>query len=130
MLVKASLDANVMVLHYEETRLDAHVSGEFKQEVARIMEESSQPVVLNLDRVEFIDSSGLGAIISLLKKIERHREMVICGTRDTVSTLFRLTRMDRVFRMFKNEKEAVLALSVLPATPIFNGMHPGAISNN
>jgi anti-sigma B factor antagonist len=61
--------------------------------------------------VDFIDSSGLGAIVSALKTIGRNGDLVLCGIKETVMSLFRLTRMDRVFRIFTDQGEATAALS-------------------
>jgi anti-sigma B factor antagonist len=67
--------------------------------------------VLDLSKVEFIDSSGLGAIVSSLKRMGGRGELVVCGLREPTMTLFRLTRMDRVFQVFDSEQQAVSALS-------------------
>jgi anti-sigma B factor antagonist len=68
-------------------------------------------IVLNLSEVDFIDSSGLGAIVSSLKKIGNDGDLVICSVRETVMSLFRLTRMNRVFDILSSEEEAIGALS-------------------
>lgn len=44
--------------------------------------------------IKFIDSSGLGAIVSCLKQVERDEELVIAEARETVLSMFKLTRMD------------------------------------
>jgi anti-sigma B factor antagonist len=61
--------------------------------------------------VRFIDSSGLGAIVSMLKLIGREGDLVLCGVTDPVMSLFKLTRMDRVFQMFPSEHDALAALA-------------------
>jgi anti-anti-sigma regulatory factor len=62
--------------------------------------------------VEFVDSSGLGAILSLFKRMPKGCNLIICGATDSVTSMFRLTRLDRIFTMKKNVDEAVNALSV------------------
>lgn len=68
-------------------------------------------IVLNLTEVDFIDSSGLAAIASILKMIGPGGDIVICGLNESVLNLFRLTRMNRVFRIYASEPEAVQSLT-------------------
>lgn len=67
--------------------------------------------MLDLSEVDFIDSSGLGAIVSSLKAVGKQGNLIICGIGETVLSLFRLTRMDRVFQIVSSPEEAVRALS-------------------
>ena len=66
------------------------------------MIESGHPLIaLDLSEVDFIDSSGLGAIVSVLKQLDGRGDLVIVGAKPAVMNLFRLTRMDKVFRMYR-----------------------------
>ena len=94
-----------------EKRIDAATATEFKDQMSSWIDAGHNRIVLNLGEVNFIDSSGLGAIVSGLKRIGRDGNLVICAVRETVMSLFRLTRMDRVFEIFATEDEAVKALS-------------------
>ena len=67
--------------------------------------------MLDLGAVSFIDSSGLGALISSLKTIGSDGHLVISGACGTVATMFKLTRMDKILRVFGTTDEAVAALS-------------------
>lgn len=94
-----------------DRRMDASMAVEFKQKMAALIEEGHSLVVLDMESVDFIDSSGLGAIVSSLKAIGREGDLVISGLHPTVLSMFKLTRMDRVFRLFQSKDEAVAALS-------------------
>lgn len=102
---------NVLVVRVLEKRLDAHVATDFKDKMNRYISNGNRLIVLNFSEVDFIDSSGLGAIVSSLKMMGGEGDLVICGLKDLVLRMFKLTRMDRVFNIFDNEKEAVDALS-------------------
>ncbi|HWR21240.1 MAG TPA: STAS domain-containing protein [Verrucomicrobiae bacterium] len=93
-----------------EERLDARVATDFKERMAELIASGNTRIVLDLSRVEFIDSSGLGAIVSSLKRMGGRGDLVVCGLQETTMTLFRLTRMDRVFQVFDSEQQAVSAL--------------------
>ncbi|KAA3621170.1 MAG: anti-sigma factor antagonist, partial [Proteobacteria bacterium] len=68
--------------------------------------------VLDLHRVNFIDSSGLGAIVSILKTLGAEGNIAISGLRDGTLAMFRLTRMDRVFGLFDDIDDAVSHLAI------------------
>jgi anti-sigma B factor antagonist len=58
--------------------------------------------------VQFLDSTGLGAIVSTLKRLEGDGVMVICNAGEMVMDVFRLTRMDRVFPIVRTLDEALV----------------------
>ena len=102
---------NVLIAKVLESRIGADVAARFKEEIIGYVKSGNRAIVLDLSDVSFIDSSGLGALISCLKSMGGQGELVLCGTRGTVSSMFKLTRMDKVFRMFSGSDEAVAALS-------------------
>jgi anti-sigma B factor antagonist len=67
--------------------------------------------VVDLGAVEFVDSSGLGALVALLKQLSGRGELVICGARETVMSMFKLTRLDKVFQIVATQDDAVAALA-------------------
>jgi anti-sigma B factor antagonist len=103
--------ANI-ILEVLETRLGADKVLAFKEAVGRHLEGGAVSIVLDLSTVGFIDSSGLGAILSILKRMPKGSELIICGITDSVMSMFKLTRLDRVFTIKKNVDEAVSTLSV------------------
>ena len=103
--------ADVLVVRPLEKRIDASTATEFKQKMGEWIESGSRRIVLNLSEVDFIDSSGLGAIISGFKRIGDDGRLVICTVKESVMSLFRLTRMNRVFDIYGSENEALEALS-------------------
>ncbi|MWD29206.1 STAS domain-containing protein [Aquicoccus sp. SCR17] len=64
-------------------------------------------VVLDLGRVEFVDSSGLGAIVAAMKQLEEGRRLELAGLAPLVDRVFRLTRLDTVFRIHRDLEEAM-----------------------
>ena len=104
--------ADVLVVTCLEERLDAKVSREFKEEMAALIHEGNKHIVLDISNVNFIDSSGLGAIVSSLKQLGGEGDLVLCGIGESILSLFRLTRMDRVFKIFSGEEEAVAELTM------------------
>jgi anti-sigma B factor antagonist len=102
---------DVVIAKVLDGRIGADVAPRFKEEMMAYVKSGDRAIVLDLSAVSFIDSSGLGALISCLKGMGSEGELVLCGTRGTVASMFKLTRMDKVFRMFKDAEEATAALS-------------------
>jgi anti-sigma B factor antagonist len=80
-----------------EDRIDAACAIQFKERMRDLTQGSDQRVILDLARVQFLDSSGLGAIVAVRKLVGADRALELAGLTPTVEKVFRLTRMDTVF---------------------------------
>ena len=100
-----------VVIQVLESRLGADKAVAFKEALGRYLEQKPMFLVLDLSKVEFIDSSGLGAILSLLKRMPTGGELLIGGATEAVTSMLKLTRMDRVFTICKTVDEAVNTLA-------------------
>ncbi|MCH8029137.1 MAG: STAS domain-containing protein [Candidatus Dadabacteria bacterium] len=107
MLLETRNYAGYLIVKVMAERLDAKNAVEFKEQISDIISEGNERILLNLEGVEFVDSSGLGAIVTCLKKLGGKGELAIYGVKKTVYTMFRLTRMDRVFQIFPTEELAL-----------------------
>jgi anti-sigma B factor antagonist len=109
-IVESTL-AGVVLLKVGQNRIDAGSAAEFRTALAAVVARGINRFVLDLSGVDFIDSTGLGALVSALKASGPSGEVVVAGARDSVGTLFKLTRMDKVFRMFSRVGDAAAALA-------------------
>src|SRR5512136_1080484 len=116
MIFEDKVKGEILTVKPLARRIDASGSTHFKGHILDWVNEGRKRIVLDLADVDFIDSSGLVALVSVLKMIGPGGELVICGMNEAVLDLFRLTRMNRVFQIFPSRKAAVDALSNLPAT--------------
>ena len=92
--------------------LDASNVGDFKRDIAPVLEAHSR-LVLDLSRVRFVDSSGLGAFISCLRKLNAAGgDLKLCGMSRPVRGVFELVRMHRIFDIFPTRGAAVRALAI------------------
>lgn len=80
-----------------ESRLDAAVAIVFKEQMRAFAEGGTGPVILDLSQVSFIDSSGLGAVVAVMKLLGPERPLELAGLTSNVARVFRLTRMEKVF---------------------------------
>ncbi|WP_435168360.1 STAS domain-containing protein [Falsirhodobacter sp. 1013] len=92
-------------------RLTAATATAFKDEVAQMIDQGYDKLVIDLGDVSFVDSSGLGALVGLLKKVGNRGEIILCQPADSVMQMFRITRMDRVFKFLPDRAQALDALN-------------------
>lgn len=72
--------------------------GTFKDGVQERLADGDRKFLVDFERAGYIDSSGLGVLVSLSKQIRQEGgELRICGLDEDLRTLFELTRLDTVF---------------------------------
>jgi len=87
--------------------LDASIVGDFKTEIAPILKQESN-VILDLNQIQFVDSSGIGAILSCLRILNAEGgELRICSLTKPVQALFELVRMHKIFAIFSSRELAL-----------------------
>jgi anti-sigma B factor antagonist len=104
-------DPDITVIRPGVQRLTAQNAKTFKDEVIDLVNDGATQLVVDFEEVSFLDSSGLGALVGVLKKIGHRGEMVICGLSTEVEQMFRICRMDRVFNIYPDVKKAIQTLS-------------------
>lgn len=95
-----------LVVTVNAARIDASAALEFKASMNAI-DESNSKILLNLEQVEFIDSSGLGAVVSVMKRLGKGHKLDLCALTPTVEKVFRLTRMDSIISIYAILEQAV-----------------------
>lgn len=114
-------DVVIVELPYEE--LDASNASELKRDVMTLVE-TERKLVFDLSRVRFVDSSGLGAFLSCLRKMnERGGDLKLCGLSRPVRAVFELVRMHRIFDIYATRDEAARAFAThrvgnAPSAPV------------
>lgn len=106
MNLNAEMTQDVLLIHVDEPRIDAAVAIRFKDRMRELTDGATGRVVLNLAGVEFIDSSGLGAIVTAMKQLPEGAVLELADLMPNVDRVFRLTRMDSVFTIHDTAAEA------------------------
>jgi anti-sigma B factor antagonist len=102
---------DVVVARIKGDHLDAGTVDDFKAAAEPVLEKGLR-VVFDLQSINFVDSSGIGAIISCLRKLNtRGGDLKLCGLSRPVRSLFELVRMHRIFEIFETSDEAVEAFT-------------------
>lgn len=103
-------EEQLSIVSVQGSRIDAAVAIEFKDAMRVQTDGGPDMVVLDLSMVEFIDSSGLGAIVAAMKSMGKERRLALAGLTPTVERVFKLTRMDTVFSVFPTLEGALAEL--------------------
>ncbi|MGH1369810.1 MAG: STAS domain-containing protein [Maritimibacter sp.] len=99
------------VISVAESRIDAAGAIQFKDNMRELTEAGPDRVVLDLSKVDFLDSSGLGAVVAAMKQAGPEKNLELAGLTPTVAKVFRLTRMDGVFSIHASVEAALARLA-------------------
>jgi anti-sigma B factor antagonist len=100
-------DVTIVAVNVEE--LDAGNADDFRREIAPVLQDCRN-LVLDLDRVQFVDSRGCGAILSCLKHVSATGgDLKLCRVNPDVRMVFDLIRMERICAICNTREEAVQA---------------------
>jgi stage II sporulation protein AA (anti-sigma F factor antagonist) len=94
--------------------LDHHTANELRELASKAIEEDDiRHIVLNLERLTFMDSSGLGVILGRYKQIKQlHGEMVVCAISPAIERLFDMSGLFKIIRLEQTEQFALQRLGV------------------
>ena len=100
----------ITVLDVNGQKFDAAFAMHLRKEVQPLLKEGAQ-FVLNLEDVNFMDSTGLGAIVYLQKKVYESafdkKFLKLSGVKTEINRLFQLARMDKVFLQHETVNDAL-----------------------
>ncbi len=97
----------IVVAHLREEVLDAGNAKEFKAKVAALITPGTK-LIFDLSSLKFVDSSGLGALLSCLRQLNSSGgALKLCAMVKPVRALFELVRMHRVFEILNTQEEAI-----------------------
>lgn len=88
--------------------IDAYSCIELKLKIVDLLEEDNTHIVLNLEEVYYIDSTGLGVIVFALKRVlEQKGRLAIIILDPKIKRLFRITGLDHIFNIYNDEADAL-----------------------
>ncbi len=91
----------LVIIAFKEERLDAHNANDLKAELLALFDQGKKNILIDLQDVRFIDSSGLGALVSGFKNaITNQGSLKLASLQPQVKSMFELTRLHRVFDIY------------------------------
>jgi len=108
--MKSTIEKNerYTIFSLKEKNLTSHNSSDLKSEIAILVAEGYNSILLNLTELDFMDSSGLGALLNAYRTAkENNGFLVIYGLNENNSNLIRIAKLDKVLLIAYSEKEAI-----------------------
>ena len=88
--------------------LDFPSSPELRTEFVKLADVQAPAVLVDLSKVNYIDSSGLAAFVELFQKMKRYSgKLVLYNLSAGVKSVFEIAKLDSIFRLAANEKDAL-----------------------
>ncbi|MEH2327334.1 MAG: STAS domain-containing protein [Nostoc sp.] len=86
--------------------LDGIRGNELRREISGVLANGADILLIDMKEVKFIDSSGLGALVSAMQMVRTaNKKFFVCSISEQVRMLFELTKMDRIFQTFADQDE-------------------------
>lgn len=94
-------------------QVDVHAAPALQERTARVIDQGKTRVIVDLSRVTFMDSTGLGVLVGALKRLRAARGVLALVVTDyDVERLLELTGLDRTFTIYRSRDEAVETLAL------------------
>lgn len=97
MRIKTEIIQSIFIITCEGASLDASLAQEFLTGMDRFLKKSQLDILLDLAAVNYIDSTGLGAIVRSLIDMEGDRQLILCGVNERILELLKMTYMNNEF---------------------------------
>ncbi|MEI6414575.1 MAG: STAS domain-containing protein [Pseudomonadota bacterium] len=105
--VEKTDDGQGAIVTFVEDHLDAGNVKAFKDGLQPILD-AHQAVLIDMSPLNFVDSSGLGALLSCLRAMNKKEgQLKLFALTKPVQTLFELVRMHRIFAIYNSREEAL-----------------------
>jgi len=94
-------------------RVAAETSEELKKFIKELVERKNYKLVMNLSQTSFMDSSGLGALVSKIAVTRSNQgDVRLANPREYIRNLLELTHLDQIIKIYPSVKEAVNSFEV------------------
>ena len=111
---KDELIDNIFVLTVSLSKATINIADTLKNRLIAEIEKGNNQIVVNLNEVEFTDSSFLGALLAGQKTaIENQGGISLCQLNPQVKNVFEVTYMSKIFKIFESVDKAIINFKML-----------------
>ena len=96
MQIETRMEDGVLYLTPLDHRIEGYLAAAFRAALVDRIDAGAQQITIDLHRVDYLDSAGIGALVSALKRIGQHGQLRIASPKPAVRSLLELTRLNRV----------------------------------
>ena len=101
------VDKEMVVIDLEGD-MDVFTSPNLKETIIKLLKEGSIYLLINLTKVGYMDSTGLGVLVGSLKRVREHKgEIGLISPHPRVQKILDITDLVTIFKIYKNEEEAI-----------------------
>ncbi|RKD22256.1 anti-sigma B factor antagonist [Caminicella sporogenes DSM 14501] len=99
--IKKSFNDEKKVWNVELTgEVDIYTSNILKETLNELILKEETDIVLDCEKLDYIDSTGLGVLIGILKRLKNNeKNIIIANPKSNISKLFKITGLDKIFIM-------------------------------
>ena len=91
-----------------EGYVDAHTFTEFEEELTKLVEGGNYNLLLDLEKLTYINSTGLGLLMATFRQVRQHQgDLVIAKMSDKITNIFNLLGFSRLIHTYPTEQEAL-----------------------
>ena len=95
-----SKNTDEFLVLYPKGELDVYNTKKFKEKSLKIYEKDKKDILFDCSDLEYLDSTGLGSLIFILKKIEKDgHKIVIENLNNSILKLFKITKLEDMFEI-------------------------------
>ncbi|MCW7464956.1 STAS domain-containing protein [Leptospira levettii] len=103
--------SNQVVIITIEGEVDLYNAKELKDILDDKMRKHQYEIVVNLEKVPFMDSSGIGTLVTAMYKLKKyHGNLKVCSVHGSVAKVFKMTGMESHLEVFETEEMAVTSM--------------------
>ena len=108
-MLKTQTIDNINVVSFSNSdRFNSLITEPVKESLLEFFNKSNTKLVLDLEGIKFIDSSGFGVFLSVMKAANNNYGVFkICNVNDDVMELFKLLQLHNVFELYTDQKECI-----------------------
>jgi len=107
-MIKAELEGNIDVINFETDTLNAIISEETKDEINSIIQAGSSKMIIDLNNVRYIDSSGFGCLLSVLRSAKsNYCNLKYCSITPEVMKVLELLHLNTVFTIYPDRETCI-----------------------
>jgi len=101
----SKVDSHVVVTVAGE--IDVYTAPKLREKLIELVSEGTYDVVVDLEKVDFLDSTGLGVLVGALKRVKAHDgSLALVCTQDKILKIFKITGLTKVFPIHSSVDEA------------------------
>ena len=98
--------------------IDVYTAPKLREKLVSLVESGNYHLIVDMEGVEFLDSTGLGVLVGGLKRVRAHDGWIdLVSTQGRILRIFRITGLNKVFSIYDSVAQAAAAHAAPPQEP-------------